>query len=91
MCFSTDVLSMWGMDTKMIDQTIAGLRKAPRQLREIALETGVSESWLSKFKRGCYDDPSSRRVERVYRCLIGRGLVPSTIDFSGPVELNDCA
>ena len=79
--FSTIVLKMFGMDTKLIDETIAGLCKAPRQLREIALESGVSESWLSKFKRGVYPDPSARRVVRVYQALIRRGLVASQLDF----------
>ena len=79
------------MDTVLIYQTINGLRRAPGQLREIALESGVSESWLSKFKRGVYPDPSVRRVERVYRALLGRGLVPGQLDLTEAVELNDCA
>lgn len=80
------VLKIGAMDTKLIDETINGLTRAPRQLREIALESGVSESWLSKFKRGVYPDPSARRVVRVYQSLISRGLVSPELNLGVDTE-----
>lgn len=64
---------------------------AKGQLGNIALEADVDYSWLSKFSRGVFPDPSVRRVERVYCALARRGLVEPIIEFSASPALKDCA
>lgn len=83
--FSTIVLKLVVMNSILNSRTIAGLKKARGQLWAIAEEADVDYSWLGKFGRGVFPDPSVRRVERVYRVLVKRGLVDPVIDFK------DCA
>lgn len=85
------VLKLSRMDSILNSRTIEGLRKARGQLESIAAEAGVSPSWLSKFGRGVWPDPSVRRVERVYRVLIKRGLVDPVIEFPADPGLKECA
>ncbi len=40
-----------------------------RTLEVIALEADVGFHWLGKFKQGKYEDPGSRKVEKLYRYL----------------------
>ena len=79
------------MDSILNSQAIAGLQKAKGQLGHIAIEAGVDYSWLSKYSRGVFPDPSVRRVERVYRVLAQRGLVDPAITFVADPALKDCA
>lgn len=86
--FSIIVLKLVSMNSILNSRTIAGLKKAKGQLRIIAQEADVDYSWLGKFGCGVFTDPSVRRVERVYRVLVKRGLVEPVIDFA---DLKDCA
>ncbi|BES72201.1 hypothetical protein RE428_32190 [Marinobacter nanhaiticus D15-8W] len=79
------------MDSILIQKTITGLRLAKGEFRAIAEEAGVDYSWLSKFSRSVFPDPSGRRVERVYRALLARRLVEPVIDFGETAKLKDCA
>lgn len=79
------------MDSILNSRTIAGLQKAKGQLGKIATEADVDYSWLNKFSRGVFPDPSVRRVERVYRVLVQRGLVEPVIEFPLKPPLKDCA
>jgi len=79
------------MDSILISETIAGLQKAKGQQGKIAAEAGVGDSWLNKFSRGVYPDPSARRVERVYRVLVQRGLCNPAISFSSDPDFKDVA
>jgi len=79
------------MDSILIQKTVAGLQQVKGQLRVVAEEAGVDYSWLSKFSRGVFPDPSARRVERVYRALVARGLADSVIGFDPDPSLKDCA
>lgn len=79
------------MDSIFIQKTITGLQQCKGRLRLIAEEADVDYSWLSKFSRGVFPDPSGRRVERVYRVLAARGLVDISINFGDETSLKDCA
>lgn len=79
------------MNESLSSRTIAGLQKAKGQLMKIAAEADVDGSWLYKYGQGIFPDPSVRRVERVYRVLVRRGLVEPVVDFSADPELKDCA
>ena len=79
------------MDSILNSRTIEALQKAKGQMESIAAEAGVSTSWLSKFRSGVWPDPSVRRVERVYRVLVQRGLAEPVIEFPANSALKDCA
>jgi hypothetical protein len=50
-------------------------RAADIKLKAIALAAGVPYSWLVRFARGDFDDPGSRKVERIHRYLSARKLI----------------
>jgi hypothetical protein len=79
------------MDSILNTLTVAGLQKVKGQLRQIAEEADVDYSWLNKYGRGVFPDPSVRRVERVYRVLVRRGLVEPVITFNDDPPLKACA
>lgn len=79
------------MDSIFIQKTITGLQQCKGRLGLIAEEADVDYSWLSKFSRGVFPDPSVRRVERVYSVLAAKGLVEASISFGDPSPLKDCA
>jgi len=37
--------------------------------RELAMQSGISYSWLSKFARGCIENPGLRTLERLDAAL----------------------
>ena len=56
----------------MRDQALKLLTNRPAHisLKQIARDTGLNHGWLSMFKRGKIDDPSYRRLQKLYNYLI---------------------
>lgn len=61
------------MDELDLDAAIkAGLESARGEWQQIAEQSGVSYSWLSKFVNGHIENPGIETLRKIRRCLEAR-------------------
>lgn len=54
----------------LLEKTKALLQRRKCSLEQIAKESGIGYSWLTKFSSGEIPDPGIKRVEDLYRYLV---------------------